>query len=89
MQKIQNNFEIVKNYTGNVSKKFQKDISFRTGDINIFVYFQEGSKSTNRLTDIQEIQNDLELVQKHPGYVSRRFQKDISSRTKDINSLVN
>ena len=44
---------------------------------------------TNRLTDIQEIQNYLEHMYKHPRNVSKRFQKDISSRTKDMNSLVN
>ena len=38
----------------------------------------------NRLTDIQEIWNYLELVYKHPGNISIRFQKDISSRTKGI-----
>ena len=38
----------------------------------------------NRLTDIQEIWKYLELVNKHPRNVSKRFQKDISSRTKDI-----
>ena len=43
-----------------------------------------GSKPTNRLTDIQEIQNYLELMYKHPRNVCKRFQKDISSRTKDI-----
>ena len=37
-----------------------------------------------RLTDIQEIQNYIKLVYKHPGYVSKRFQKDISCGTKDI-----
>ena len=36
------------------------------------------------MTDIQEIQNHWELVHKHPRNVSKRFQKDISSRTKDI-----
>ena len=38
----------------------------------------------NRLTDIQEIGNYLELVYKHPRNVTKKFQKDISSRTKDI-----
>ena len=42
------------------------------------------SKSTNRLTDIQEISNNLEIVQKYPGNVTKKFQKDISSRTGDI-----
>ena len=33
---------------------------------------------------MQEIQNYLELVYKHPRNVTKKFQKDISSRTKDI-----
>ena len=38
----------------------------------------------NRLTDIQEILNYSELVNKHLRNVSKRFQKDISSRSGDI-----
>ena len=38
----------------------------------------------NRQTDIQEFQNYLEIVYKHPRNVSKRFQKDIYSRTKDM-----
>ena len=38
----------------------------------------------NRLTDIQQILNHLELVYKHPGNVSRKFEKDSLSRTRDI-----
>ena len=38
----------------------------------------------NRLTDIQDIQHYLELEYIHPRNVSKRFQKDILSRTKDI-----
>ena len=34
-QEMWNNFEKVQKYPGNVSKKFQKDISSRTGDIPI------------------------------------------------------
>ena len=41
-------------------------------------------KPNEKLTNIQEIQTYLELVYKHPRNVSKRFQKDISSRTKDI-----
>ena len=33
---------------------------------------------------MQEIQKYLKLVYKHPRNVPRRFQKDISYRTKDI-----
>ena len=38
----------------------------------------------NRLTDIQEILNYFELVQKHPGNVSQRIEEDSSSTTGDI-----
>ena len=43
----------------------------------------------NRLTDIQEILNYFELVQKHPRNVSREFEEDSSSRTTDIQRLPN
>ena len=81
IQEIQNHVEIVYQHPRNVSKKNHKDISSRTSDIPIFVYFQQGSKPTNRLTDIQEIQNYLKIVYQHPRNVSKKFQKDISSRT--------
>ena len=67
-------------HTRNVSKKLQKDIWSRTGYIPIFVYFQQGSKITNRLTDIQEIQTYLEIVYQHPRNLSKKLQKDILSR---------
>ena len=70
-------------YPRNVYKKFQKDISSRTGDIPIFVILQKGSKPTNRLTDIQVSCNIFELVTNILG-MSLKFQKDISSGTKDI-----
>ena len=54
-----NDLEIVQKYPGNVSIKFQTYISSRTEDISILAKFQWGSKPTNRLTDIQEIWNDL------------------------------
>ena len=38
----------------------------------------------NRLTDIQNIWNYLELVYKHPKNVFRKFEKDSSSRIRDI-----
>ena len=38
----------------------------------------------NRLTDIQEIRNYLEVVYKHPKNISRKFEKDRSSWTGDI-----
>ena len=59
----------------NVSKKLQKDIPSRTGNTSIFVQFQKGSRPTNRLTDIQEIWNKLEIVQKNPGNITNNFRK--------------
>ena len=59
-------------------------MSSRTRDITKFAQFQSESKPTNRLTDIQEIHINLEIVQKYPGNVSRKFQKEISSRNGDI-----
>ena len=41
----------------------------------------------NQLTDIQEILNYFELVYKYPRNVSKRSQKDISTRTKDNEQL--
>ena len=76
--------KIVPKYIGHVSKTFQKDISSTTRDIPILVQFQSGSKPTNRLTDIQEIQNNFETVQKYPKNVSKKNQNDISSRTGNI-----
>ena len=42
------------------------------------------SKPNRRLTDLQENWNTLEIVQKYPGNISNKFQKDISSKTGDI-----
>ena len=39
---------------------------------------------TNRLTDIQEICKHLEKENKHLRNVSKKIQKDISSKTGDI-----
>ena len=38
----------------NFSETFEKDTSFKTGDISILAWFQWGSKQTNRPTDRQE-----------------------------------
>ena len=38
----------------------------------------------NRLRDIQEIDDHLDIVYKHPKNISRKFEKDSSSRTGDI-----
>ena len=69
---------------GNVSKKFQKNISSRKGDIPILASFQQVSKPTKGLRDIQEICNYCKIMQKHPRNVSKNFQKNISTRTGDI-----
>ena len=47
----------------------------RTGDISIFSLYREGSKPTNKLTDIQEIQKYLKLIYKHPKNVFKYFKK--------------
>merc|ERR1711954_465142 len=62
-------------------KNFRK-ISYP--ELEISQYLCNFSKKVTQLTDIQEICNYLELVYKHPRNVSKRFQKDSSSRTKDI-----
>ena len=69
-------------------KKNLKDILSRTGDIHIVVLFQSGSKQTNRLTDVQEIQSYLEILYQHPRNVSKEIQRDIISRTGDIPTFV-
>merc|ERR1711954_478975 len=81
IKKYKNYLEIVHQSPKKVSTKIDKDISSRVGNIPKFVGFHEGTKPTNRLTDIQEIQNYLELVYKHPRNVSKGFQKDILSST--------
>ena len=40
IQQITNYLDLVYKHSREASKKFQKDISSRTGDIIIFVYFQ-------------------------------------------------
>ena len=44
-------------------------------------------KPTNRLTDIQEVKNYVDLVYKDSRKASQKIQKDISSRTEDIPTL--
>ena len=51
-------------------KKFQKDIISRNGDSPLALY-QWGNKPTNKLTDVQEIQNYLKVVYKHPRMSSK------------------
>ena len=49
--------------------------------VEIISVIKWGNEQTDRHT---EIWNYLELMYKHPRNVSKMFQKDISSRTKDI-----
>ena len=88
IQKNQNYLEILYQIPESVSKKFQKDISSRTGVIYIF-WFQLGSKPNNRLTNKQEIQVHLKLVNQHPRNVSKDFHTDISSRAGSTTHLSN
>ena len=81
----QNYLEPVYQHPRNVSMKFEKYISSRTGDIFINVWYQQWIKSNNRLKDIEEMWKYLELVYEHPSNVSKRFQKDISSRARAMN----
>ena len=64
MQEIQNYLELCANIPG-MSSNFQKDTSYRTGDITIKAQFDQGSKPTIRLTDIQKIRKYPEPVCKH------------------------
>ena len=50
----------------------------------ISLYLSNFSEEVSQLTDIQEIWNDLDIVQKYPGNISKKIKKDISSRTGDI-----
>ena len=76
-------FELIYQHPSNV-EKIQRYVSSRTGCIPIWPYFIKEVNQEKDLTDIQKISNYLELVYKHTRNVSKRFQKDISSRTKDI-----
>ena len=80
----QNYLEQVYQNPRNVSIKIQKDISSGAGDIPKFVRFHQASMPTTRLTDIHKNQNYLEQLYQHLRNVSKKFQKDISSRTGDI-----
>ena len=62
MQEIHIYLELVYKHPRDVSKRFQKDISSRCGDIPKFVWYQKGSEPANILTHIQEMPNYLELV---------------------------
>ena len=65
----------------NVTQKFERDSSSRTGDIQCQPNF---SKAMNRMTHKQEILKYLELMYKHPRNISRKFEKDSSLRTGNI-----
>ena len=49
----------------NAFKKIKKKISYRTGDIPIKALYQWRNLPNEKMTDIQEIQNYLELVYQH------------------------
>ena len=79
-----NYLEKVYKHLRNVSKKFQTEISSRRGEIPILAKFLVKSKPPNRLTDNQEICSYLEIVYKDLRNVSKKIQKDISSKNGDF-----
>ena len=66
----------------------QKDTSSRTGDIPIFVLFQYGSKTTDRLTDIQKVRLFLNLNDCVHGYLIQNFRVLASILTDIFNFLL-
>ena len=56
----------------------QEHISFRAGDISILTSMKGGSNPTNRLTDIQEISNDFDLLYKHSINASKKKERYIT-----------
>ena len=83
IQDIWNYSKLVYKHPKNVSRKFEKDSSSRTGDIidTLISVRKWGNEQTDRHT---KIWNYLKLMYKHPQNVSRKFEKDSSSRTGDI-----
>ena len=78
-------FYFFKEYTNILGMSSKNQIyPSRTGDISIFFLYREGSKPTNKLTDIQDIQKYLKLIYKDPRNVFKEFQKDMWSKTGDI-----
>ena len=68
-----------------MSQKNFRKISHPKLEISLYQpNFSKAVSQTNRLTDIQEIRKHLEIVYKHIRNVSKKIQKDISSRTGDI-----
>ena len=43
-------FEIEENHPRNISRKFEKDSSFRTGSKNLILVRKRGNEQTDRLT---------------------------------------
>ena len=62
MPEIQDYLDSMYEHSRNASKQFQKDISYKTRDIPIFVSFLWESKQIHTLRDIPEIQNSLDLM---------------------------
>ena len=84
IQEILNYSELVYKHPQNISRKFEKDSSSRTGVITDNLYLVR-QWDNEQLTDIHEIWNYLKLVYKHPKNVFRKFEKDSSSWTGYIN----
>ena len=84
IQEIQTIFEIVQKYAGNVSKYFR---NIYHSELEKSLYWHKFSKGVTQWADIQENQNHLDLVYIHSRKASKNFQKDISSRTRDISIL--
>ena len=56
-------------------------------ELQISLYLSNFRKEEGQITDWQTYKknlNNMEIGQKYPGNVSKKFQKDISSRTGDI-----
>ena len=82
-QEIRNYLELVYKHSKNVSRKFEKYSSSRTGVVtdNLFSVRKLGNEQPDTHT---KIWNYLELVYKDSRNVSRKLEKDSSSRTRDI-----
>ena len=70
----------------NVSKKYQKDISFRTEHVTLLANFSKGERQNTYWHT--KIWNHLELLCQHDGMVFKNFHEDISFRTRVITMLV-
>ena len=76
-QEIWNYFDVLYKNPRNVSRKFEKDSSSRTG-------YHDFKKEVRQWTDWQTYKKSeiiFELVYKHPRNVSRKFEEDSTPRT--------